>query len=492
MKYITLSLVLAAAILSGVALTRDNPVPDQFPDAVNDADYFESGEPSPAKVELGRLLFFDKILSGNRNISCATCHHPRHATTDGLALSLGEGPRGLGPERRPGNSLAESVHGRVPRNSPALFNLGAREFTRLFHDGRVEADPNHYYEGGFITPAKWKLPPGLESLLAAQAMFPPTSREEMAGQKGENPIADAAALNNAAGPGGVWELLALRLRSVPEYVARFQEAFPERITSAEEITFVEAANALAAFQAQAFRSDESPFDRYLRGDRNALTGAQLRGAHLFYGEAGCADCHAGKFQTDHDFHAIAMPQIGPGKGDGQDGGYWRASGEKGFLEDFGRSRVTGRSKDDYKFRTPSLRNVALTGPWGHAGAYDSLEDVVRHHLAPESALDSYQPSPGLLAPIGRVAELTAQGSKLQHRWIDSSRLPNFVLRDTWVQNSPKLREQIAQANELPARTFSDRQVADLVAFLHSLSDPSVRHLTSLVPREVPSGLPVDD
>ena len=76
--------------------------------------------------------------------------------------------RGLGPERTPGATEHDAVHERVPRNAPALFNLGAREFTRLFHDGRVETDTAGYYEGGFITPAKWKLPQGLENVLAAQ------------------------------------------------------------------------------------------------------------------------------------------------------------------------------------------------------------------------------------------------------------------------------------------------------------------------------------
>ena len=90
------------------------------------------------------------------------------------------------------------VHERVPRNSPALFNLGAKEFSRMFHDGRVETDPNGYFEGGFVTPAKWKLPPGLDNVLAAQAMFPPTSPAEMAGQQGENEVADAKAANKAA------------------------------------------------------------------------------------------------------------------------------------------------------------------------------------------------------------------------------------------------------------------------------------------------------
>jgi cytochrome c peroxidase len=159
MKYIILLYALltgSATLLVPDAESSDQAEVARFPEAVVDADYYGDGDRSEEKVALGRMLFFDKILSGNKNIACATCHHPNHGSSDGLALSLGEGPLGLGPERRPGATLAEGIHGRVPRNSPALFNLGAREFTRMFHDGRVEADPEGHYEGGFITPANCK------------------------------------------------------------------------------------------------------------------------------------------------------------------------------------------------------------------------------------------------------------------------------------------------------------------------------------------------
>jgi cytochrome c peroxidase len=456
------------------------------PDPVTDADYYDNGRPPAAKVDLGRVLFFDKILSGNRNIACATCHHPRHATSDGLALGLGEGPTGLGPDREAGSDAATAVHARIPRNPPGLFNLGAQEFTRLFHDGRVEADPEGHFEGGFVTPAKWKLPKGLETVLAAQAMFPVTSPDEMAGHKAENPVADAVSLNNAAGPGGVWEQLAERLQGIPEYVDLFRAAYPERVREVDDISYVLAANAIAAFETVAFRADGSPFDRYLRGSYS-MSPSELRGMDLFYGAAGCADCHGGKFQTDHEFHAIAMPQIGPGKNDGRDSEYWRASGERAFLEDFGRGRVTVRSEDELKFRTPSLRNVELTGPWGHDGAYDRLEDVVRHHLDPVASLDSYVCDVDDLPPLPAVLETVAGGSRLSQDWLGEVRLAGFLMRDDWVQTRPTLRARIAAANEL-----TNRQVEDLLAFLRALTDPSSRDLSGVVPESVPSGLPVTD
>jgi len=485
-------LTLTAAHLNAVDLKAVSiPASTDLPQPIVDADYYEAGQPSEAKVELGRFLFFDKILSGNKNISCATCHHPDEASADGLALSLGEGAVGLGAARRAGDTVETAVHGRVPRNSPALFNVGAAEFTRMYHDGRVETDPNGYYEGGFITPAKWKLPAGLDNVLAAQAMFPVTSPIEMAGQKGENSIADARSLNNAAGPDGVWAQLGERLQEIPEYVELFQAAFPERVEKASDISFVFAANAIAAWEADAFRADDSPFDRYLR-DGTPLPAEAAAGMNLFYGKAGCDSCHSGKFQTDHEYYAIAMPQLGPGKEDGTDASYWRETGVKGFVEDYGRGRVTVRAEDNFKFRTPSLRNVELTGPWGHAGSYTSLDEVVRHHANPTHALATYTPPAGLLPPIDHALELTASGSELSYSWLNENRLAAFQARDTWAHDRLELRQNIADANELAPVDLTETEVAQLVAFLGALTDDASRDLRSEVPNRVPSGLEVAD
>ncbi len=462
-----------------------------LPKAATNEDFFANGTPSAELVELGRMLFFDKVISGNRNISCATCHHPEHGTSDGVALSFGEGPTGLGPERQTGGQVENSVHGRVPRNSPALFNLGAKEFTTFFHDGRVQVDAEGNYESGFITPAKWKFPKGLDSALAAQAMFPPTSPIEMAGNQGENEVADARARKMLAGDRGVWAALGQRLRDNAEYVELFRAAFPNEVRSADDVDYVRAANAIAAFEATAFRADESPFDEYLRGEAQ-LSAPATRGMELFYGKANCASCHSGTFQTDQQFHAIAMPQIGPGKEDGSDSSYWSGEGERAFVEDMGRSTVTGRSEDAFRFRTPSLRNVALTGPWGHDGAYDSLEDVVRHHLNPVKSLETYRLEDGFLRTLNEVVELVASSTALKQELLSERRLEAFVARDGWVQASSKLRGSIANANELEPRSLSDAEVHDLIAFLEALTDPASTNLSHLIPDRVPSGLPVAD
>jgi cytochrome c peroxidase len=422
--------------------------------AVTDASYYQNGHADPAQVELGRMLYFDKELSGNRNISCATCHHTLTGTGDGLALPIGEGGHGLGITRNTGVG-ADAVPERVPRNGPSVFNLGAHEFSALFHDGRVAINPDQ--TSGFDSPVGADLPLGLETPLAVQAMFPVTSGAEMAGQPGENEVADAAALGYLAGPDGVWMLLAKRLSAIPEYVALFQAAYGD-VNGPEDISFVHAANAIGAFEATALRADDSPFDRFLRGDRNAISKEAVRGGRLFYGKAACADCHSGPFQTDQAYHAIAMPQIGPGKGDGDTG-----------HEDFGREQVTGDWADRYKFRTPSLRNVELTGPWGHDGAFNSLEAVVQHHLDPVSSLNSYDVSQAALP----------------------SR-PDLDAEDFVVMSPPGAVDAIASANELETIELSERELEQLMAFLHALTDPASLDLRELVPMRVPSGLMLAD
>lgn len=446
-RFITLTIL--ASLSAAPAFAAGN-----LPDAVTDADFYANGAPAANKVELGKFLYWDKIISGNQNIACASCHHSLTDTGDGLSLPVGEGGRGLGIARDTGDG-ADAVHERVPRNAPPVWNLGATSMTFMFHDGRVTADPAQ--PSGFSTPAGTNLPSGLDNPLAAQAMFPVTSATEMAGQAGENPIADAAAAGNLAGPGGVWQQLAARLQANPEYVDLFVAAFDD-VASAGDITFVQAANAIAAYEATAFRADDSPFDRFLRHDNRAISPAAKRGMRLFYGKAGCGSCHSGKFQTDMAFHAIAMPQIGNGKGDGLNG-----------HDDYGREQVTGDIQDRYRFRTPPLRNVALTGPWGHDGAYDSLQAVVEHHLDAVTALENYDASQAVLPAR---ADLDAI--------------------DLEVYNDFTSRADLAAASEIAPTRLDAKKLADLMAFLHALTDinsPDIRHTT---PKRVPSGLPLAD
>ncbi|SFQ99710.1 cytochrome-c peroxidase [Poseidonocella sedimentorum] len=404
-------------------------------------------EVDPRQAALGQLLFYDKILSGNKNIACGTCHHPRFGSSDGLSLGIGEGGEGLGPDRTPGTG-ATRIHKRIPRNAPALWNLGAAEIAVLMHDGRVSQ--SDLYGNGFDTPAEERLPRGLASVVAAQALFPMTSEAEMAGDPEENEI--GGAINDRLDRG--WAIIAKRVRVIPEYGARFTEAF-DHIETPEEITIVEIANALAAFISVEFRSIDSPFDAYLRGDETALGDKAKSGMALFFGEAGCSGCHAGPMLSDHKFRALGLPAFGPG----------RTRPFDPIARDLGRLGESDDLADAYRFRTPMLRNVALTAPYGHNGAYPTLHDMIGHHLDPETARARWTRDLAALPAVDWLAEY------------------DFIIQTDAREMD---RQSLARDVYLPAR--SPEEIDALVAFLQSLTGASTDTTPFGVPDRVPSGL----
>ena len=449
-RYLMCLTKLRATILLGILLwARSGQTNDYL---VTDEDFYTT---NPAQVQLGNFLMFDKVLSGNKNIACSTCHYPLMFTSDGLSLSIGEGGHGLSISRSTGSGES-AITARVPRNAPALFNLGAKEFTTLFHDGRAEI--NFEYPQGFNSPAGEALPPGLANPLAVQALFPITSEVEMAGHAGENLIADAMINEDYT---LAWDLITQRIRTIPEYVELFKTAFSE-VQHAEDITIVHIANAIAAYEIDAWRCTNSAFDKFIRGDVDAASLAAIRGGDLFYGKAGCSRCHSGKFQTDQQFHARGVPQIGPGKGD-------NLPGYSDGLDDFGRERVTKNSDDRFKFRTPSLRQVAFTGPWGHDGAYNTLEAMVRHELDAHTALENYDDT---------QAVLTAR--------------EDLDAMDFVVHKDQNRRQSIANVINTQPIELSDEEFSDLIAFLQALTDFGCIDLRRDIPKRVPSGLPLAD
>ena len=393
--------------------------------------------PKPAKklVELGQALSFDKILSGNKNISCMTCHHPLLATDDDHALSIGEGGVGLGLDRvHPENTF-------IPRNAPPLFNL--HDLDTMFWDGRVD------FHGTVKTPAREEITPEMLEVMefgaaAAQAMFPVTSRREMRGELGTNDLAEIRDDNLTP----QWALLMERLGAIPEYVDMFEDAYPG--TNFADMTFAHAANAIAAFEIDSFAADDTPWDRFLRGELYAMTMDQIKGADLFVGRANCVNCHTGTSLSDLQFHNTALPQFGPGKGDGT------------FKDDdIGRGRVTYDTAENYHFRTAPLRNVALTGPYGHAGQFQQLEDFIAHYRDPETSLLNYD--------INNVEPL---------------------LQDTILDNQAEVL-----ANFDPTDVVADideDEVPLIAAFLNALTDENSTDLTDTIPATVPSGLPVEE
>ncbi len=394
----------------------------------------------PALVALGEALFFDPILSGNMDTACATCHHPSFGSSDGLSLTLGTGAVGVGPAR------AEGAHPPfVPRNAQALFNLGDPSFTRMFWDGRVELDA----QGVLQTPAGDDLLPGLDSALAAQAMFPVLDRREMRGEPEDLTVLgganELAAFDDEDGP-AVWDALMQRLGAIDGYVQLFDAAFPDQ--AFDTLTFAHAANAIAAYEREAFSFPSSAWDAYLDGSLAAISDAAKVGALRFYGPAGCGECHSGALLTDHEFHSTGVPQLGPGLG-------------VSAPFDHGRELVTGDPQDRFGFRTPSLRNVEVSAPYMHDGAHVDFERVLVHYASPATGIADFK-SDGLLPELAA----TVQRSRTHIEEIVGTLSRDLVVEPSFVGLS-NIRE-----------------------FLETLTDPAVFSLPNIRPDTVPSGLTV--
>jgi cytochrome c peroxidase len=275
-----------------------------------------------AKVELGRQLFFDTRLSADSTISCATCHDPALAFTDG-------------------NKVATGINSRQgTRNSPTLFN--AMFNSGQFWDGRAET-------------------------LEAQAIQPLINQDEMGNES--------------------FEAVVHRLDAIPEYAKQFKEVFGSRVS----IELV--GKAIASFE-RTLVSGDSPFDRFVAGDRTALTDAAQRGLFLFRTKGRCAICHtfnaAFPFFTDQNYRntgvAANSREFGTLAREAlkvlQDSGRradlsWFA--KQGGAAELGRFLITGNSLDIGSFRTPSLRDVELTAPYFHDGSATTLADVLRFY-----------------------------------------------------------------------------------------------------------------
>ena len=271
---------------------------------------------SPEKLSLGKLLFYDPILSGEKDVACATCHHPRHAFADDRELSLGVGGRGLGPTRQ------DQSGGSIPpakRNSPSLINVA--------YNGLVQ--------GGFLDQAESPMFWDHRAMsLETQAIGPLLSFEEMRG----NAYAEADALDS----------IVARLQNNPEYVALFQKAFPGE--SSLEATQI--AQALAVYQ-RSLVAPNSRFDRYLRGETSALTPDEITGLDQFIAR-GCAECHSGPMLSDYELHRLGVADH-PGL------------------------RDSDRGNGQDQFKTPTLRNVTRTAPYMHNGTQATLEDVIQFY-----------------------------------------------------------------------------------------------------------------
>lgn len=297
---ITTTWLLSANVMaSGIhekSFMREEPVPVPASNKITEA-----------RVELGKTLFFDKRLSGNETMSCATCHDPAKGWSDGQPTAIGHQGK------------------KLERATPTILNSG---YSRLqMWDGRFKS-------------------------LEDQALGPLHSPEEM----------------NA----NVDDVL-LRLQSIPQYKAMFEKAYP-----GEGVTAKTLAKAIAAFE-RTVVATESPLDRYLNGEKSALTDAAKRGFDLFRDKARCFLCHQGHNFMDDGFHNL------------------------GFKRQFdpGRFIVSPVKINRGAFKTPTLRDIALTAPYMHHGVYKTLDEVVEHYDRGGDGVENLDPN---IFPLGLTAE----------------------------------------------------------------------------------------
>jgi cytochrome c peroxidase len=281
-----------------------------------------------AKVELGRKLFFEPRLSADGSVSCASCHDPGRAFTDGKRVAEGIGGR------------------RGTRNSPTLLNA-------MFNGGQF-----------------WD---GRAASLEDQGKMPLVNPDEM----GNHSLDDVTA----------------RIGAIPEYAGEFQRVF------GTAVAMDGIAKAIAAFE-RTLVSANSPLDRYLAGDVNAMSEGARNGMALFRGKARCGVCHAFNqnfstfatfpFLTDMNyrntgiaanydgFGALARRAMNVARDQSEDVSSEVARHER--AGELGRFLISGNTLDVGAFRTPSLRNVELTAPYFHDGSAATLEEVVRYYV----------------------------------------------------------------------------------------------------------------
>jgi cytochrome c peroxidase len=335
-------------------------------------------------LDLGRLLFFDTVGGLNNDNNCSGCHSPRNGFGDSQSIAIGIDNNGIvGPDR---------AGPRNQRRTPMVINTAF--YPNLMWNSRFAALSHDPFDNsaGFQFP----LPEGLTlsyqpHLLVAQAFIPPTERVEVAG---------------FAFPGDNFDIrneVLRRINNVPEYRKRFGKIFPS-VRDGGPITFDMFGAAIAEFEFSLVFAD-APIDQFARGQKNALTDEEKRGALLFFGKARCVACHkvsgrSNEMFSDFSQHVIGVPQIAPAVGNVPFDG-------PAQNEDFGLEQITGNSLDRYKFRTSPLRNVALQPAFFHNGAFTRLEDAIRHHLDVFASARQYNPGaagvdPDLMAPVGPV------------------------------------------------------------------------------------------
>lgn len=392
-------------------------------------------------ADIGRLLWFDTIGGLNDDNTCAGCHSPTNGFGDTQSIAIGIENNGIvGPDR---------TGPRNQRRTPIVINSAF--FPNLMWNSRFISLSHDPFDNsaGFQFPApEGLLLSDLPHLLTAQAFIPPTERNEVAGFEFPGDNFD------------IRDEVLRRLNSVPNYRKLFGDVFRE-VKNGAPITFEMFGKAIAEFEFTLTFAD-APIDKFARGNKNAMTSDEKKGALLFFGKARCVECHSVSGQSNEMFsdfadHVIGIPQIAPAVTNSVFDG-------PGANEDFGLEQITGDPNDRYKFRTSPIRNVALQPTFFHNGAFTDLEAAVRHHLDVFSSALNYTPASqnldaDLLGPTGPIQPVLA-----------------------------RLDPILATPIQL-----TEEEIGQLVGFVRNgLLDQRAKpdNLRKLVPGSVPSGRPV--
>jgi cytochrome c peroxidase len=426
----------------------------------------------PAMADLGRFLFFDKILGLHGDNSCAGCHSPAFSFGDSQPMAIGVDNNNIvGPNRRgPRNQRRSPL---VPNSIfyPAL--MWTPRFVALSGD---PFDPSR----GFQFPPPENLVTGVPTLLAAQASIPSTELVEMAGFTGITanpghfgprhfqfddghgqvlPAPDDTGFHNFP----IQAAVDARLNSIPEYLKKFGVVFNGGVPLPPGgITINMRRRAISEFEAT-LTAANAPLDRFARGEMRAMTPGQKRGALLFFGKARCVACHAVAGRSNEMFsdfkpHRIGGPQLAPVFGIGTGNVIFDGPSED---EDFGFEQTEGNPALRYTFRTAPLRNLKVAPAFFHNGAFGTLEAAIAHHLGVEASLRNYDP--------------------------DANHVPSDLFSGPF---EGILAAGIDPLLQTPIR-LTKKKFRDLVEFVHDgLFDKRVLQLCRHIPESVPSGMPL--
>ena len=468
------------AVVSSPAAARPTPALDaELRAALSDAGFTGTIEDSLEDrlgrsldlelADLGRLLWFDSVMGLHDDNSCGGCHSPTNGWGDTQSIAIGVQSNGVvGPTR---------TGPRNQRRSPSIIN--AAFYPQLMWNGRFMSGSGDPFDDsdGFTFPGEGPLPddPLIDHLLIAQVFIPVVSLEEMAGFTGtagtldeEFDVFDDGLGEDLPAPDrrgfrdeGIRDTILDRLNALSEYLDLFGDIFPE-VADGDPIDFTMVARAIAEFELTQVYAD-APIDQFARGDANAMTAAEKKGALVFFGDGRCVSCHAvagdsNEMFSDFNPHILAVPQIAPQFGVDEGNVIFDGAGEN---EDYGLEPISGDPEHRYAFRTAPLRNVALAPAFFHNGAFTDLEDAIRHHLDPVESARNYDP-----VAAGVDADLTHELGPIE---------PVLDVLDSRLASPPELTET---------------EIANLVTFVRDglLDERALPvELCALVPVDVPSG-----